>query len=192
MGPARLFSLFRTSFLPALQRRRNWFKDRSPGPHGLDVPHNTAGVSAAAEPTGDADSRLGIPIGTSGVSTTLATVPTRPRNADSDGILASYLLLVESSYLGSPRHIFTPDFGPRFTLFPFGERGPCLRPRKPDMTSQPPFRAVYKTIGQQEIDVDVYLPPPTETRTAYPVGMDEPSQPLFPETQRSCNGPMLT
>nr|XP_036582638.1 uncharacterized protein CTRU02_07191 [Colletotrichum truncatum]KAF6791429.1 hypothetical protein CTRU02_07191 [Colletotrichum truncatum] len=37
------------------------------------------------------------------------------------------------------------------------------------MTSQPPFRAVYKTIGQQEIDVDVYLPPPPGANTASPV-----------------------
>lgn len=38
------------------------------------------------------------------------------------------------------------------------------------MTTQPPFRAVYKTIGQQEIDVDVYLPPPAEAKASHPVG----------------------
>ncbi|KAJ0278150.1 hypothetical protein COL940_007414 [Colletotrichum noveboracense] len=37
------------------------------------------------------------------------------------------------------------------------------------MTTQPPFRAVYKTIGQQEIDVDVYLPPPAEAKASHPV-----------------------
>ncbi|KAF6831650.1 hypothetical protein CMUS01_07267, partial [Colletotrichum musicola] len=53
--------------------------------------------------------------------------------------------------------------------FLFAEPGPSRQPRKPEMTNQPPFRAVYKTIGQQEIDVDVYLPPPAETKTTHPV-----------------------
>ncbi|KZL75005.1 hypothetical protein CT0861_00875 [Colletotrichum tofieldiae] len=34
------------------------------------------------------------------------------------------------------------------------------------MASSDPFRAVYKTIGQQEIDVDVYLPPPSQANKA--------------------------
>ncbi|TDZ21507.1 Non-reducing polyketide synthase ausA [Colletotrichum orbiculare MAFF 240422] len=37
------------------------------------------------------------------------------------------------------------------------------------MTNQKSFRAVYKTIGQQEIDVDVYLPPPSEAKPTHPV-----------------------
>ncbi|OLN96736.1 hypothetical protein CCHL11_02408 [Colletotrichum chlorophyti] len=40
------------------------------------------------------------------------------------------------------------------------------------MANPVPFRAVYKTVGQQNIDVDVYLPLPREPKATHPVVID--------------------